>query len=165
MIIETIKLSEMSVFAELFLGISIMYLIMHGLFISFNSSNGFPLLQSSLINLGVLTLFMTCVLLWNDNLYALKNVGFSNTIVNDYLSFSAKIIIGSSSMVCFIFIKQYLITQKINSFEYIIILLFSILGLFLLCSSNDFITTYLAMELQSLSFYLLAAFKKTRLIR
>lgn len=133
---------------------------MHGLFISFNSSNGFPLLQSSLINLGVLTLFMTCVLLWNDNLYALKNVGFSNTIVNDYLSFSAKIIIGSSSMVCFIFIKQYLITQKINSFEYIIILLFSILGLFLLCSSNDFITTYLAMELQSLSFYLLAAFKK-----
>jgi NADH-quinone oxidoreductase subunit N len=160
MIIETIKLSEMSVFTEFFLGIAIMYLIMHGLFVSFNSNNGFPLIQSSFINLGVLTLFMICILLWNDSLYILKYVSFCNTIVNDYLSFSAKIIIGLSSIVCLLLIKQYLIYQKINSFEYIIIILFAILGLFLLCSSNDFITTYLAMELQSLSFYLLAAFKK-----
>jgi NADH-quinone oxidoreductase subunit N len=160
MIIETIKLSEMSVFTEFFLGIAIMYLIMHGLFVSFNSKNGFPLIQSSFINLGVLTLFMICILLWNDNLYILKYVSFCNTIVNDYLSFSAKIVIGLSSIVCLLLIKQYLIYQKINSFEYIVILLFAILGLFLLCSSNDFITTYLAMELQSLSFYLLAAFKK-----
>ena len=57
-------------------------------------------------------------------------------------------------------IKDYLYVQKINSFEYIIILLFSILGLFLLCSANDFITIYLALELQSLAFYVLAAFKK-----
>jgi NADH-quinone oxidoreductase subunit N len=160
MIIETIKLNEMSVFTEFFLGIAIMYLIMHGLFVSFNSNNGFPLIQSSFINLGVLTLFMICVLLWNDSLYILKYISFCNTIVNDYLGFSAKIIIGISSIVCLLLIKQYLISQKINSFEYIIILLFAILGLFLLCSSNDFITTYLAMELQSLSFYLLAAFKK-----
>jgi len=39
-------------------------------------------------------------------------------------------------------------------------MLFSILGLFLLCVSNDLITAYLAIELQSLSFYVLAAFKK-----
>ena len=90
----------------------------------------------------------------------IKYVSFCNTIVNDYLSFSAKIMIGVSSIICLLLIKQYLIAQKINSFEYIIILLFAILGLFLLCSANDFITTYLALELQSLSFYILAAFKK-----
>jgi Cytochrome C oxidase subunit II, transmembrane domain/Proton-conducting membrane transporter len=39
-------------------------------------------------------------------------------------------------------------------------LLFAVLGLFILCSSNDLITTYLAIELQSLSFYILTAFKK-----
>jgi NADH-quinone oxidoreductase subunit N len=161
MIIETIKLNEMSVFTEFFLGISIMYLVMHGLFVSFNSKNGFPLIQSSLVNLVVLTLFMGCCLLWNDSLNILKYVSFCNTIVNDYLSFSAKLIIGISSIICLLLIKQYLISQKINSFEYVIILLFAILGLFLLCASNDFITTYLALELQSLSFYILAAFKKT----
>jgi NADH-quinone oxidoreductase subunit N len=160
MIIETIKLNEMSVFTEFFLGISIMYLIIHCLFISVNSQYGFPLLQSSLINLSILTVFMSCCLLWNDCLASLRYVSFSNTIVNDYLSFSSKFIIGVSSLICLLLIKQYLIAQKINSFEYIIILLFAVLGLFLLCSSNDLMTTYLAIELQSLSFYLLTAFKK-----
>ena len=159
MIIETIKLNEMSVFAEFFLGISIMYLIVHGLFVAFNN-NSFPLIQSSIVNLGVLVLFMSCFLLWNDSLNIIKYISFCNTIVNDYLSFSAKIIIGFSSIICLLLIKQYLIVQQINSFEYIIILLFAILGLLLLCSANDFITTYLALELQSLSFYLLSAFKK-----
>ena len=46
-------------------------------------------------------------------------------------------------------------------YGYNLYLLFSsILGLFLLCSSNDLITAYLAIELQSLAFYVLAAFKK-----
>ena len=160
MIIETMKLSEMSVFTEFFLGVSIMYLIIHCLFISMNSQHGFPLIQSSLINLSVLTVFMCCCLLWNDCLDGLRYVSFSNTIVNDYLSFSSKFIIGISSLICLLLIKQYLIAQKINSFEYVIILLFAVLGLFLLCSCNDLMTTYLAIELQSLSFYLLAAFKK-----
>jgi NADH-quinone oxidoreductase subunit N len=160
MTIETIQLKELTVFAEFFLGISIMYLIVHGLFVAFNNNNGFPLIQASLINLAVVVIFISCLLLWNNSLNVLKSINFSNTIVNDYLSFFAKIIIGISSIVCLLFIKQYLISQKINSFEYIILILFAILGLFLLTSSNDFITTYLAIELQSLSFYILAAFKK-----
>jgi NADH-quinone oxidoreductase subunit N len=57
-------------------------------------------------------------------------------------------------------IQQYTIDQKINHFEYILIFLFAILGILLLCSSNDLITAYLAIELQSLAFYVLAAFKK-----
>ena len=38
--------------------------------------------------------------------------------------------------------------------------MFSLLGIFFLCSSNDLITAYLAIELQSLSFYILASMKK-----
>ena len=56
--------------------------------------------------------------------------------------------------------NQYLTDQKINHFEYVLLILFSILGLFLLCSSDDLLTAYLAIELQSLSFYVIAAFKK-----
>ena len=160
MINETIKLKEISVFTEFFLGISITYLIVYGLFVSFNNKNNYPLIQSALINLGILTLLMACFLSFNDSLNVFKSISFNNTIVNDYLSFCSKIIIGFSSIICLLLIKQYLISHRINAFEYIIILLFSILGLFLLCSSNDFLTTYLAIELQSLSFYLLAAFKK-----
>jgi len=57
--------------------------------------------------------------------------------------------------------QPYLAGQKINQFEYILLILFAVLGLFLLCSSNDLLTAYLAIELQSLAFYVLASFKKT----
>jgi NADH-quinone oxidoreductase subunit N len=46
------------------------------------------------------------------------------------------------------------------SFELIIIMLFSIEGMFLLFSANDFFFMYLAIELQSLSLYILASIKK-----
>lgn len=161
MIIETVKLNEMSVFTEFFLGLSILYLVIHGLFVTFSSSNNFPLIQSSLINLSILILLMCCFLLYNDSLIIVKYTSFCNTIINDYLTFIGKMIVVLSSIICLLLIKQYLIIQKINSFEYIVLVLFAVLGLLLLCSANDFITVYLAIELQSLSFYILAAFKKT----
>jgi NADH-quinone oxidoreductase subunit N len=56
-------------------------------------------------------------------------------------------------------IKDSLYSQKLLHFEFILLVGFSFLGLFLLCASYDFLSLYLALELQSLSFYLLAAFK------
>jgi NADH-quinone oxidoreductase subunit N len=57
-------------------------------------------------------------------------------------------------------IQRYLTVQKINYFEYSVLILFALLGIFFICSSNDLITAYLAIELQSLSFYIMAALKK-----
>lgn len=160
MIIGTIQLYEMSVFCEFFLGIGIIYFVIHGLFVSFNNTKNYPLIQNSIISLSILFLIMVCFLLFNDSLSSLNYVSFCNTICTDYLSFSAKVFISIATIICLVLIEQYLITQQINSFEYVIIMLFAVLGLFLLCSANDLITAYLAIELQSLSFYVLAAFKK-----
>jgi NADH:ubiquinone oxidoreductase subunit 2 (subunit N) len=57
-------------------------------------------------------------------------------------------------------IQRYITVQKINYFEYSILILFALLGIFFICSSNDLITAYLSIELQSLSFYVMAAMKK-----
>jgi NADH:ubiquinone oxidoreductase subunit 2 (subunit N) len=160
MIVETIKIKEMGMFSELFIGISIIYLIIYGTFLSFNKRNKFPLLHNSMLYLGVLVLSMTCFLLVNDNLNVLNYLSFSNSIANDYVSFVSKILIGLASFICLLMIQQYIADQKINHFEYTLVLLFAILGLFLLCSANDLITAYLAIELQSLAFYILSAFKK-----
>ena len=160
MIIETIKIKEMGIFGELFLGIAIIYLVIYGTFLSYNKTTKFILIQNAMIYLGVLTISMVCFLFLNDNLIFLNCLCFNNAIINDYLSFISKLLIGISSSFCLLLIQQYLLDQKINHFEYILIMLFSILGLFLLCVSNDLITAYLAIELQSLSFYVLAAFKK-----
>jgi NADH-quinone oxidoreductase subunit N len=54
----------------------------------------------------------------------------------------------------------YLRGEAVNAFEYFILVLLATLGLCLILSANDLLSMYLAIELQSLSLYLLAAFKK-----
>ena len=156
--IDTLLLSEIEVFPELFLGISIVYLVLHCTFLSIK--NNYVLIQSSVVFLGSLVIFLSFCLLLNDSLVVLGLNSFNNTIINDYLSFTAKGFTAILSLFCLLIIKNYLLSQKFNNFEYVLLILFSVLGLFLLCSSNDLITAYLAIELQSLSFYVLAAFKK-----
>jgi NADH-quinone oxidoreductase subunit N len=62
------------------------------------------------------------------------------------------------------FISQDFIKEKkINYFEYPLLLLFSVLGMFLMISSNDLISFYLGLELQSLALYILASIDKDNL--
>lgn len=155
---ETLVFKEIVIFPELFLGISIIYLVMHCTFLAIQKK--YPLIQTSVLYLSVLTLFFSIFLVLNEHLNVLEMSCLNNTFVNDYAGFSSKLIIGSLSIFCLLMMQPYILSQKINNFEYFLLILFSVLGLFLLCSSNDFLTAYLALELQSLSFYVLAAFKK-----
>lgn len=50
--------------------------------------------------------------------------------------------------------------ESIEKFEYPILIIFSVIGMMLMISSSDLITLYLGLELQSLSLYVLAAFKR-----
>ena len=149
---------EIIILPELFLGISLVYLVLHCTFLAVRKN--YYLIQNSLIYLSLLALVFTCFLVFNDSLNVLEFSAFNNTIVNDYVSFFSKLIIGSLSLFCLLMIQPFLISQKINQFEYVLLILFSVLGLFVLCSSNDLLTAYLAIELQSLAFYVLASFKK-----
>ena len=159
MTVNTLLFKEVNVFPELFLGISIIYLILHCTILSVQK--GFPLIQKSVLNLSVLVIAFSWYLLINDGLDILGSSIFNNTLVNDYLSFSSKSVILGLSFCCLLVIQQYLTYQRLNHFEYSLVILFSILGLLILCSSNDLITAYLAIELQSLAFYVLASFKKS----
>jgi NADH-quinone oxidoreductase subunit N len=156
--IETLLFKEIIILPELFLGISLVYLVLHSTFLAVRKN--YPLIQSSILYLGVLVLFLSCLLVLNDGLDVLEQSVLNDTIVNDYVSFFSKLVIGSLSLFCLLMIQPYLINQKINQFEYILLILFAVLGLFLLCSSNDLLTAYLAIELQSLAFYVLASFKR-----
>jgi NADH-quinone oxidoreductase subunit N len=83
----------------------------------------------------------------------------NNFFIIDNLSKYGKDLICFLSILCLLGSKHYL--KKNNfTFEYIVILFFAIFGLCLLLSAYDFITIYLAIELQSLAFYVLAASRK-----
>lgn len=79
---------EMQLLPEIFLGISIVYLIIHGTFVSVNSK--YLLIQNSILYLSVLIISLFYFLLIN---HALEHNGFqifNNTITVDYLSLSSK---------------------------------------------------------------------------
>jgi NADH-quinone oxidoreductase subunit N len=149
---------EILLLPEIFLGISIIYLIIHGTFASVNTK--YLLIQNSVLYLSVLIISMFCFLLLNNAVECSDFQIFNNGIVVDFLSFSSKIWIAFMSIFCFLMIQRYITTQRINYFEYSILILFALLGIFFICSSNDLITAYLSIELQSLSFYVMASMKK-----
>lgn len=146
-------------FPEIFLAFSLLFLLFHGTLVSSNSANNFPLIQNSICNISFFILLLTFILLFQVN-FTVETFFFNNTVVIDPLSIFSKMFVVSSSFCLLLIIKPYLSTQQINSFEYCLLLLLSVFGLLFLCSSNDLMTAYLCIEVQSLSFYLLAAYKK-----
>jgi NADH-quinone oxidoreductase subunit N len=56
--------------------------------------------------------------------------------------------------------REFLKDRKLVRFEFDLIICFSVIGLICINGSTDFLTLYIAIELQSLCFYLLAAFAR-----
>jgi NADH-quinone oxidoreductase subunit N len=152
-------LQSFTIFPEYFIGVSIIYILIVVVLITYNVYG--LMLQKAVSECMALIMFMSCFLLLNDDLISVDLLTFNNSVLNDYLAFFTKFIVCFSSAIYFLIIANSLKEQKLTSFEYLLLLLFSVLGLILMCSSNDLLTAYLSIELASLSCYLLASFKKT----
>ena len=66
----------------------------------------------------------------------------------------------ASSAFALFFTNQYIKDNKIDQFEYPILIMSAILGMFVMVSSNNLIGLYLGIELQSLSLYVLASLNR-----
>ena len=153
------------IFPELFLVTSILILIIYGSLLSALRKFNFPLITRTIAWFTILILFFLCILLFNSYVFYYKNInfcafGFNNTLIFDDVAIYLKMIVLIFSMICILIMHNHVLKHQINAFEYFILLLLAILGLLLLCSAFDLMTIYLAIELQSLSFYILAAFKR-----
>jgi NADH-quinone oxidoreductase subunit N len=145
---------------EFFFCVSFICLILYGTILSTTLKRN-RLILKPLINISILILIFSTFLFCNNfNSIEFNSNFFFNSIVIDYFSELSKIFISIFTVFCFYLFQFYLPIQKINTFEYIVIILLAVLGVFLLCSANDLLTAYLSIELQSLSFYILASYKK-----
>ena len=88
------------------------------------------------------------------------SLGFYDLVVTDRLVVYLKSLILFSAIIVIIISEKYRSIENLYIFEYPLLILFSILGMLVMLSSNDFITLYLGLELQSLSLYVLASTKK-----
>lgn len=153
---QTYHLKDFFFSSEILIGSSILQLTFYVICVSYMRRNGFVVLNQQMYYVGFLILFLASLLVFNEDIL------FQNTSnINDYLSFFSKLVICITSLffilIITVFSKEELMK---HNFEYVVLILIGVLGSILLCSSNDLLTTYLAMELQSVAFYIMAAFKK-----
>tara|TARA_B100000029_G_scaffold47523_2_gene43628 strand:- start:1084 stop:2496 length:1413 start_codon:yes stop_codon:yes gene_type:complete len=132
---------------EIFLSISIFSLLSIGVFIK----KSFNIIYS----LSFLVTFLLLLIVLSSNFEDTKI--FNDSIVVDNFSTFMKSLILVSSFFILAMSKKYLVDIKNDKFEYPIIILLSILGMFIMVGANDLIVFYLGLELQSLSLYILAA--------
>jgi proton-translocating NADH-quinone oxidoreductase chain N len=146
---------------ELFFISSTFVLLLYGVIYNPSAYYKFPILTKPIGWLAIQTLFITVLLLVNHQTEA-SSVILNNVLINDDFTLVIKTIILLSALSSILISLDYMGTknQKINSFELILLILFSTLGMLFIISSYDLITMYLAIELQSLSFYVIAAFQR-----
>ncbi|MGY9016591.1 MAG: NADH-quinone oxidoreductase subunit N [Alphaproteobacteria bacterium] len=75
----------------------------------------------------------------------------------------SKIIISLFTALYILLINKSLSNDSIYRYEFLLFVLFATLGSFILISSNNFLTAFIGIELQSLSLYLMAAFNTKNL--
>lgn len=157
-ILFDINLNSFTLFVEYFIVISVLYftVLLTALRENIEKFN----MQKSISEFFALILLLSCFLIINDDILFEEGLSFNNSIIHGSITFFTKLLVCLSSAAFFFIIADYLNEQKLVEFEYLLILMFSILGLILLCSSFDLLTSYLAIELVSLSSYLLASFRK-----
>jgi len=147
-----------SLLPEIFLGISVSLLLIYGVVYSTAVNLNLPVIVRSSGWLSILVLLLTVTLLLNDPIGSTSI--FYNVLIQDYFTCIAKVFVVIASICCILISFEYIQEERINAFEYFSLMLLSILGMMLLISSYNLISMYLAIELQSLCLYVLAAFKK-----
>ena len=143
------------VFPEIFLSLSIMFLLIFGVFKN-KSSN-------LILNFSSLILLITAVITFNETMNLVEVKIFNNSIIIDYLSTFMKIITLLSAFLALVISSNYLKAFQILKIEYPILILSSVLGMMIMISSNDLIVFYMGLELQSLALYVLANFNRDQL--
>ena len=138
---------------EIFLSLSIFLTLLIGVFFK----NSYNLVTNITYLIIVSTLLIT--------LKSFDESGnlFSNSFISNSFTNYFKILILLGTLFIMLITQNFIKEMKINCFEYPLLLLFSVLGMFFMISSNDLMSFYLGLELQSLALYILASIDRDNL--
>ena len=140
---------------EIFISLSIMFLLVLGVFKKNSSKFTF--------NLSLLVFLITGIITINETFSVSRITLFNESIIIDYMSSLMKLITLSGGFLVLVISSSYLKIFKLHNIEYPILILSSVLGMMIMISSNDLIVFYMGLELQSLALYVLATYNRDQL--
>lgn len=136
---------------ELFLVIAAIFLLIFGLYAKPKAGGFF--LVFAIITVGITGGLVLCP-------SALTGVFLNGMFVSNAFTIFAKALILASGGLVLMLSAGFLKEEGGRAFEFIILVLFSILGMMLMVSAGDFLGLYMGLEMASLALYVLASFNR-----
>ncbi|HSR56023.1 MAG TPA: NADH-quinone oxidoreductase subunit NuoN [Alphaproteobacteria bacterium] len=136
---------------ELFLAVSIMALLLIGVFRGDSYTRTISWFAVAVTAVAVFVVAGTA---------AGPGVGFGNMFLADAFARYGKVLVLIGTGLALVLSISYIEREDIARFEYPILFLFACLGMMMMISANDLIALYVGLELQSLALYVAAAFRR-----
>jgi NADH-quinone oxidoreductase subunit N len=136
---------------EIFLSVAAILLLMAGAFSDDKQSE-----KSGWLAILLLIITGALVVAQGDTTASL----FDGAVVFDPFGRFMKLLILAGSAVTILLSFSYLRSTKLLKFEFPVLIMLATLGMMLMASAGDLISLYMALELQSLALYVLAAFRR-----
>jgi NADH-quinone oxidoreductase subunit N len=143
---------------EIFILLTSILLLFLGAFIINIRRYRYPNLVQELHYLIIFIFLVSFLLVVNNPIR--NSIIFNNLLIIDDFSSGVKCVVLLATICCILISFSYLEKEGVNMFEYNLLILFSIFGILCFISSYDLVSLYLALEVQSLSFYILATLKR-----
>jgi NADH-quinone oxidoreductase subunit N len=140
-----------SVLPELILAVLAMALLMYGVFRGDKAVN-----TVSWLAVGALVLTAIIISASPDT----EQSAFRGQLIVDQFATYMKWLVLIGSALAIIMSMNYNEREGIQRFEFPVLILFASLGMLLMVSANDLMSLYVGLELQSLSLYVIAAFRR-----
>ncbi len=143
---------------EIFLACSIMALLMLGVFQKSDTSADYIRVNRLILSLSIVVIALTgmFVLLVSGQ----QTITFNGLFIIDQFATFSKILILIGAGLTLLISREYLEMHHMARFEFGILALCATLGMIMMVSANDLMSLYIGLEIQSLSLYVIAAFKR-----
>lgn len=142
--------------ADVFLAVSALILLAVGAFLKTRA------MQRIAIG-GVSVLVVTLIMALQQDNSGVPVSLFGEMLVYDRFAVFMKVLVSIAAISAMVIGVRDLAGHVIGRFEYIILILLSVLGMNIMISADNMLSLYMGLELQSLSLYIMAAFNRNSL--
>ncbi len=138
---------------EIFMALAAMALLMVGVFRGDKSTGGVSWF-------AVLILILTGTLIVIMSPPGVRSTVFAGMFVTDDFAVFIKLLVLAGSGLTIVMATDFNRREGVERFEFPVLIVLATLGMMMMVSANDLLSLYIGLELQSLSLYVIAAFRR-----
>jgi NADH-quinone oxidoreductase subunit N len=159
--LQLLELEIINTFAlEIFLVWSTLFLLVWVLIIQNQKELGYLILSTNTKWITVLIILLSLFICYFTNFTNFTWLPINGVLTLDPFGFNARVLTLATCLIFFLIASSFIKENPLGTNELCCLVLLSLTSLVILISVNDFLCLFLCIELQSLSFYVLACFRK-----